>query len=221
MILSSEVRVVIFDLDGVLWRSESAHALAYRQVLEPLGIAGFDYGAWAGRRTDEVFANLLVANGLKADRDRVAELTATKRDKAHRLLCDKPPLVNDCARVLQALARRYKLALASSASAKNVHLFLEASGTHGLFSVVLSGEDVAVAKPAPDIYLTALGHLGLEACEAIVVEDAVSGIRAARRAGIAVVALVGTCTREELAREDAFAIVESIGQLVDGNMSDC
>lgn len=217
MTLPPEIRALIFDLDGVLWTSSSAHEAAYREVLQSIGIAEFDYAAVAGRRTDEVLTALLTAHQLETSSEQIAALVAAKRARAGQLLRAAPPLIDNCAGSLQNLARHYTLALASSASPGSVDLFLEASASRSLFSVVLSGEDVAAAKPAPDIYLTALRRLGLPAHQAIVFEDAVSGIRAARAAGISVIGVGDTCTRDELTAEGVCAIIDNIGELLDGD----
>jgi len=217
MTLPPEIRALIFDLDGVLWTSSSAHEAAYREVLQSIGIAEFDYATVAGRRTDEALATLLAAHRLETFPERIAALVAAKREKAKQLLRARPPLVDRCAESLQNLAQRYTLALASSASPGSVDLFLEASASRSLFSVVLSGEDVAAAKPAPDIYLTALRRLEIPAHRAVVFEDAVSGIRAARAAGISVIGVGDTCTPDELAAEGVCAIIDSIGELLDGD----
>ena len=101
----------------------------------------------------------------------------------------------------------------SSASQENVELFLEASGTRELFRSVLTGDSVAAAKPAPDIYLASLERLRVRAGQALVLEDALSGIRAARAAGIRVVAVAGTFSAQQLAREDVLAVVSRVVDL--------
>ena len=214
MILPRAARAVIFDLDGVLWHSERAHAEAYHRTLAPLGVDVPGYEHLAGRRTDEVIASLLAEEGIKATPKQVAKLTAAKRDAAYEILKNAPPIARDCAAVLDALSARYKLALASSASARSVQLFLDASGTAAAFEVVLSAEDAEAAKPAPHIYQATLQRLGLEGQEAIAVEDAVPGILAARAAGIPVVAVAGTCTSDELARSDVLAVISSLADIV-------
>lgn len=216
MILSAAIKAVIFDMDGVLWISQPAHQAAYQETFEAAGIAQFDYSAIAGRRTDEAIAAVLTSNGVEADAQKIADLVEIKRQKSHQRLSAQPPLAPYCAATLQELARRYQLALASSASSASVDLFLQASGTRHLFGAVLQGDDVAAAKPAPDIYLAALQRLGVEADQAVVVEDAISGIEAARNAGIQVIAVSGTCTRFELENQDVCAVIDTIGELVDG-----
>jgi HAD superfamily hydrolase (TIGR01509 family) len=219
MMIPANIEAVIFDMDGVLLISQPVHQVAYQETFESVGIAQYDYPSIAGRRTDEAITVVLTANGIEPEAQRVAALVEIKRDKAHQRLRAQPPLADRCAATLQELARQRKLALASSAGPANIELFLEASGTRNLFTAVLQGDDVAAAKPAPDIYLTTLQRLGVQADQAIVIEDAISGIQAARSAGIEVIAVSGTCSRDELARQDVCAVIDTIGELVDGSAS--
>jgi mannitol-1-/sugar-/sorbitol-6-phosphatase len=70
--------------------------------------------------------------------------------------------------------------------------------------VLICAEDVARGKPDPDVYLSAAMALGAHPSDCIVIEDAPAGIRAARAAGMAVVALTTTHSREDLSA-DAWA----------------
>ncbi len=217
MIFGTDIGAIVFDMDGVLWHSSAIHAAAYRAVLEGAGLRMPDYQRIAGRRTDEVIRELLAAQrpGAADAGDAVARLTAAKQERARRLLRDQPPLARDCGRVLKQLGQTRALALASSASAGTVELFLEVSATRSLFKTVLSGDDVAAAKPDPAIYLTALRRLACDPAGAAVIEDAPSGIQAALAAGIAlVVAIEGTAPREALAEAGARHVIRDLTDLV-------
>ena len=193
-------RGVIFDMDGVLLHSTAAHAEAYRRALATVGIDDVDYPALAGQRTDEAVRREFARHQLSMAEDVVERVVTAKRRIARQLLRDCPPIAPECFDVLSDLRLRCSLALASSSSRANVQLFLEASRTGPLFDVVLSGDDVAAAKPDPEIFRVAGQRLGLAPEEALVVEDAVSGIEAANAAGIDVLAVTGTLDRRTLAR---------------------
>lgn len=216
MIFGPEIKAVMFDMDGVLWHSSAIHAAAYKAVLDRAGLTMPDYAQIAGRRTDDVMRELLSAQ-RRADAGvaAVMALTAQKQALARQMLRDKAPLAPDCAAVLGYLTRTKALALASSASAGTVDLFLDASGTRALFAAVISGGDVAAAKPHPAIYLKALERLGRGPCETAVVEDAPSGVEAARAAGIeCVIAVEGTAPRAALVQAGAQQVVRNLTELV-------
>jgi len=75
-------------------------------------------------------------------------------------------------------------AIGSSSDERFVRFYLEHAALGHEFDVIVSGDKVKNGKPAPDIFLTALAELGIEAYECLVLEDSYNGITAAHRAGI-------------------------------------
>jgi mannitol-1-/sugar-/sorbitol-6-/2-deoxyglucose-6-phosphatase len=216
MIFGPHITSIVFDMDGVLWHSSEIHAAAYRAVLAEAGLAMPDYATIAGRRTDEVMRDLLaVQRPGSLDADAVAALTAAKRTKARQLLRRQQPVDPDCTVVVETLARSRTLALASSASGATVALFLEVSQTRALFAAVVSGDDVAAAKPDPAIYVETLRRLQCEPGLAVVVEDSPSGVAAAVAAGVSyVIGIEGVVAREELLAAGARYVVRALKELV-------
>jgi HAD superfamily hydrolase (TIGR01509 family) len=216
MIFGPDITSIVFDMDGVLWHSSEIHAAAYRSVLTEAGLAMPDYATIAGRRTDEVMRDLLaVQRPAGLDVDMVAALTAAKRARARQLLRRRQPIDPDCVVVIGALARSRKLALASSASGATVALFLDVSRTRPQFAAVVSGDDVASAKPDPAIYVEALRRLQCEPGRAAVVEDSPSGVAAAVAAGVNdVIGIEGMVAREELLAAGARYVVRALKDLV-------
>ncbi|MBF0140407.1 MAG: HAD family phosphatase [Magnetococcales bacterium] len=178
---------IIFDMDGVLWLSGPIHENAFTRVMAENRLPQVDYAHLAGRRTDQVFRQLLREHGGAASEEDVLRLTRLKQLYAMELLRRNPPLDPQCPGVIRALANRMQVALASSASREGVATFLQASGLEKVFSVVLSGDDVQNAKPDPEIYLLALQKMGLAANQVFVVEDSAHGVDAAIQAGIGVI----------------------------------
>jgi HAD superfamily hydrolase (TIGR01509 family) len=216
MIFGPDIRAIVFDMDGVLWHSSAAHAAAYRTVLGEAGLDMPDYATIAGRRTDDVMRELLTARSrTAAEPGAVAALTAAKQACARRLLREEPPVDRDCEAVVSEIARGRIVALASSASAATVSLFLDASGTRHLFQATVSGDEVGIGKPDPAIYAEALHRVGCAPAEAAVVEDAPSGVAAALAAGVArVIGVEGTVPREALLKAGACRVVPALRGLV-------
>ena len=175
------------DMDGVLWNSDAIHEAAYRTVLEPIGVNVPIYSNLAGRRTDEVICMLLKQSGLNKSEEEIKALAASKQAFARKKLEATPPLTPNCREVLKLLKSKYRLALASSASKGSVEVFLRTSQTASFFETILSGSDVVNAKPAPDIYSKALFLMNIDASEAYVIEDSVSGLMAAAGAALDVI----------------------------------
>ncbi|WP_327059440.1 HAD family hydrolase [Kitasatospora sp. YST-16] len=86
---------------------------------------------------------------------------------------------------------RVPLAVASGGTRRTVEATLRHLGLDGLFARVVTRDEVERGKPAPDVFLLAARQLGVEPAACVVLEDADSGLLAARRAGMAVVDVRG------------------------------
>ena len=135
-----------------------------------------------------------------------------KSARARELLDAEKPLAPECVPVLQSLAGRYQLALASSGSRTGVQAFLDHTGLERIFRSVLSGDDVLKAKPHPEIFERSIHALGLEAARCVAIEDAAAGVQAARSAGARVIGM-GRERAGELASAGAERVVGSLREL--------
>lgn len=215
MILDKEkIQAVIFDMDGVLFLSGNCHERAWRETLESIGITDFSYVAIAGMRTDDALAKIIREQGKQPEAYDLEALTAKKRQLALQFLETEGQVAPEGASLIASLRKKYRLALASSASPKTVALFLNRSGYADAFEVVLDGSLVEHAKPAPDIYELALRKLALEREACVVVEDSGNGIMAAQAAGIPVIALSQAAEEETNIKSlRPTAIVQHLSQI--------
>ena len=201
-------------MDGVLIHSSPLHDRAYREALASLPIREFDYRWVAGMRTDEAIPLILKRNGIELTPDEVSSLATDKTRLARELISRNNPVAPHCVEVLTALSLVFPLALASSASEATVDLFLSRNELRGKFRSVLHGGDVHRAKPAPDIYLLACARINLEPSECLVVEDAVSGVEAAKSAGTPVWGITTTSSAAELKGAGADHIISGLRELL-------
>ncbi|MCW3848027.1 HAD family phosphatase [Sphingomonas sp. LB-2] len=175
----AELAALLFDLDGTLVDTAEANYRAYAAALAEAGVTigreQFDAVA-TGRRWTQ-FLPLLIPEGHAAIAERKRALYPGLLG-ASRL---NQPLV-DLAR-----ASRLRLGLVTSASRSGTEAVLAAHGLSGFFEVVITGDDVAEPKPAPDAYRLAAARLGLQPLQCLAFEDSDPGAESARRAGIAVV----------------------------------
>jgi beta-phosphoglucomutase-like phosphatase (HAD superfamily) len=178
---------VVFDLDGTLIESEQI----WRDVRQEFVTANggkWHPGAQAamiGLRTTE-WAHYMhddLGVGMPAPeiaRRVVDEVAARLRDV---------PILPGANSVLERMARAFRLGLATSAALPVARTVLAQTGWSRLFQVVVSADEVARGKPAPDVYCRALELLGTAASDAVAVEDSANGIRSAHAAGLAVIAI--------------------------------
>jgi HAD superfamily hydrolase (TIGR01509 family) len=208
------VEGLVFDMDGVLILSREAHAQAFREVLSPLGVRDFDYDRFAGWRTPEVFRIVLAEHGIPFDNELIARCSDDKSRRAREIISSGDLLAPGCVPVIDHLSRRYRLALASSGSRASVQAFLDLTGLGTAFRSVLCGDDVARAKPDPEIFRRSIEALELPADRCVVIEDAVSGIQAARSAGARAVGM-NSGDPAPLTGAGAAQVVDSLEELAE------
>jgi beta-phosphoglucomutase len=202
---------VIFDMDGVLVDSYHAHYESWKQVYGELGVEYTEatFGADFGRTSRDILRRTL-GDGL-AD-ERVGELDQRKEAFYRDILRENFPAMDGASELIHALAEDgFRLAIGSSGPPENVALVMEKLAGGRRFDVAVTGADVTRGKPDPQVFLIAAERLGVPVACCAVVEDAVHGIHAAQRAGMAAIALTGTLERDELAAADA--VVDSLRQL--------
>ncbi len=212
----SNIKAVIFDMDGVLFNSNEAHRQAYSEILAEFNIPDFNYERdAAGRRTDETIRTVLARNLQKLAEFEVAQIVTAKQSKARELLAAGGGVAAESADLVNQLAQKFRLAVATSASRGTVDIFLSKAGYGDMFEFVLDGSSVERAKPDPGIYLLASEKLEVAPDECIVVEDGVSGIRAAVAAGMRVIGITSTDDESSLREAGATYIVSNLLQVAD------
>ncbi len=190
------IRGLLFDFDGLLVDTESPSRLAFEELYREHGHE-LPYDQWAtlvgtiGAPFDPV-GHLEELVGRPLDREALAE---RRRAREHRLT-DLEELRPGVEEYFVEAAR----------------LGLKTAGVISSDEIVAANGDTARAKPRPDLYLDALLRLGLEPDEAIAFEDSPNGVRAAKSAGIACVAVPNPITAT-LALDQADLVLESLADV--------
>lgn len=216
----------IFDLDGVLTQTASVHAAAWKQIFDGyLGelarrsgtphrefALGADYLAYVdGRPRYEGVAAFLESRGIRLpagspedapELETVCGLGNRKNQLFNQIVETSGVSVYASTLVLIHALRAAGVKVGLATSSRNAALVLARTETAGLFATVVDGvvsERLGLrGKPHPDIFVTACANLGVPPARAIVVEDAVSGVRAGAAGSFGLV--VGVA-REDNARE--------------------
>ena len=209
----SSAEAVLFDFDGVLVDSEEYHWRACRAVLAPLGIR-LPRALYENRYLafDDRTALRLILRDARlpgAPRKRGAVLSVDdlvrRKRRLFRRLCGARLSIRPRTRgLIRDLARRVPLAIVSGASRPEILRVLRRGRLEGAFRTIVAAEDVRRCKPHPEGYrlaLRRLGHRGGDRCVAI--EDSPGGIRAARAAGLRVIAVATTYPAGVLRRAGA------------------
>jgi HAD superfamily hydrolase (TIGR01509 family) len=204
------IHAVVFDMDGVLTDSEPVINAAAIAGLREFGIdpKPEDFLPFVGTGEDGYIGGVAARYGL-------AYVPEMKRRVYEIYLEILPgmirafPGVHELLRAL--MSREIRLALASSADRIKVEANLGAIGiAPSWFGAVVVGEDVELKKPKPDIFLTAARRLMVPPPACCVVEDAPSGIQAAKAAGMRCVAVAQTFAASVLREAGPDVILESV-----------
>jgi HAD superfamily hydrolase (TIGR01509 family) len=182
------IRAVVFDLDGVLIDSEPVWEQVRRGLVAERG------GHWAadaqrrlmGMSTPEWARYLSEDLGVGLPPEQVAELVI---DRMAARYTEHVPLMAGAIEAVRRLAARWPLGLASSSPPRLIQTVLQSAGLQSCFTVVMSTEQVAHGKPAPDIYLAVTAGLGCPPPDCAAVEDSSNGLRSAGAAGLRVIAV--------------------------------
>lgn len=179
----ASIEAIIFDLDGVLIDSASAHERAFREAFRRFPNARWHYAEIAGMRTDEAMRMILSREKFEFTEEDLRELVEDKRRRAKAILKETKPVPADCVPVVRQLSEKYKLGIATSASRGQLEHFFEIATVEQWFKATVSGEEVDKAKPDPEIFLACAKKLRVPPKKALVIEDSLSGLRAANAAG--------------------------------------
>ena len=204
------VEAILFDLDGLMVDSEPHALTTWKEVMARRGVhldqAAID--AMLGLRLIDTSRMLVERFNLT---DTPESLGAEKSDLQLQRLDGNMRAMPGLFELIDALdARGLKQAVASSGARHYVEAVLRAIGLQGRFETIVTGDDVANGKPAPDAFLLAADRLGVHPEACLVLEDAPNGVVAAKSAGMRCVAVPNDYTRSlDLAAADC--ILPSLG----------
>jgi beta-phosphoglucomutase family hydrolase len=205
---------VIWDLDGVIADTAEYHYRAWRDVFKERGVAYHkaDFMPYFGRRHDTIIKAVL--GDLPPE-----ELDAINEEKQKKFRSfvaqDIRAMPGAVALVKSLHEHGIKQAIASSAVPENIDIIIRRLGINDCFQAIVHGMEVKEGKPSPQIFLLASKKLKVRPGHCIVIEDAIAGVAAARRAGMKCVAVTNSHSKQALKGADLI-----IGTLEEIRVSD-
>lgn len=231
-----DYKAVLFDLDGVITPTALLHRRAWEELFtaffeQHLGVAPYtseDYFALLdGRPRYDAVAAILASRDIQLpwgdteDLPGVGSICALgnmKNEKFTQVLERDgiDPYSGSVDYLKQVLKAGLDVAVVSSS--RNARTVLQAAGLEQFFPLVMSGQEAAkrklAGKPAPDTFLAAAADLGWRPEECVVIEDATSGVAAARAGGFAVVGVAREDNDAALLASGAHFVVQDLAELV-------
>jgi HAD superfamily hydrolase (TIGR01509 family) len=207
---------VIFDMDGVLVDSEPFIGRAAVAMFEEKGVAvdPREFLQFTGMGEDRFLGGVAELHGVTLDLARDKKRTYEIYLELIRGQLGPMPGVHEFIARCRELG--LSLAVASSADSMKVEGNLREIGVPAeTFGAILVGEDIVRKKPWPDVFLEAGRRLGLPASSCLVIEDAVSGVTAARRAGSRCLGLTSSFNAELLVEAGADWIAKDLAHAPD------
>ena len=209
------IKAIIFDLDGTLIQTEVLKANSYALAIQELTKSDLDknqvldvFDQFVGLSRQEVvhglstyFLKKLQKHLNLSEVESIGEILINKRLDIYREILNNTELLSKhfCPFTLGLFHKLFEdnfiLVLATMSHLPEARKVTETMGIHDKFNLVLTRDDVANGKPAPDIYNKAKTELRLSSEECLVLEDSVNGIKAAQNAHIPVFAVTNDITR--------------------------
>lgn len=210
------VKAVIFDLDGTLVQTEILKARSYAEAVNKLtnGKIGIDkvldvFKNFVGLSRQEVadglislFNNFFVENKFHQD-DRAKFLIDTRLKIYEEILANKEVLKQYFCKYNLGLLNsvyedKFLTGLATMSQCDQADKILKIMDVRKKFKYVITREEVTNGKPDPEIYIKMIEQLNVKPEEAIIIEDSVTGIKAAQNAGINVFAVTNSITKDSV-----------------------
>ncbi|MAF14016.1 MAG: hypothetical protein CMI53_03940 [Parcubacteria group bacterium] len=179
------IKAVLFDLDGVLIKTEHETFKFYQDYLEKKGInlRDSDFKFKAGRKSKDFWNDVLTLEQKKIID--FEKLTQLKREEFNTEPDKYVTKVDGGEELLKLLKKNnFKLAIISQNESQMISSMADWLNIREFFEVILSIDDITNLKPDPEIYLLAAKKLGVTSNECVVIEDSKDGIGSAKNAGM-------------------------------------
>ena len=185
-------------MDGVIVDSEPRHERAFLEVAHELGYGqthGVRWADWVGRSDVELWMDFIARHRPMHS---LEQLLTLKRERVMEILRRDEPLFAGLAELVERLANKCKLGLASGSERPVVETVLSLQDLRRFFAASVTATEVTRGKPNPEIFLRTAELLGVAPADCWVIEDSKPGIAAALAANMRVIAITNTHPAVEL-----------------------
>ncbi len=194
---------IIFDFNGVIVDDEKIHFKATQEILKK----NFNkylseelyYKYFIGKTNAKAFADYFAGMNINVDIDAACKLKSLfYMEFIQKENVAIQPTVN----FIKNYSNNYSFSIVSGANRSEILHHLKCLGIEHLFINIIASEDIIESKPSPEGYLKAISLAKIPAEQTVIVEDSLSGVKAAKAANAYCIALTTTHTKEELVLAD-------------------
>lgn len=180
-------KACIFDLDGVIVDTVPAHYIAWKAMADELNIpfSEEENEHLKGVSRIDSMKRILAMGNIEKTEEEIIDYTTRKNEIYVEIISKMTPkdILPGVVEFIDLL-RKNNVAVAIGSSSKNTPTILKGVGLEKAFDVIVDGNQVTHSKPDPEVFLKGATQLDFAPEECIVLEDAISGVEAAKRGGM-------------------------------------
>jgi len=206
------LRGVIFDMDGVLIDSHPIHKRAWRKFFETLEVEVSDREldfVLDGRKKEDILRHFLGDLPDSEIKDFGHQKEMLFREEAMNI----EPISGVMQLLEELTSQGIAVAVASCGSQSRVRYILDQLKIHHRFESIVTADDITHGKPDPEVFCKAADELGVGREDLLVCEDAVSGVKAAKAAGIRCLGVTEAARAAELLRAGAVRVIPNFASM--------
>ena len=203
----NQVKIIIFDFDGVILDSENSHFIAFNEGLKNLNINISEdeyYSKYISLDDRGVITNVVNDKNISVTNEEIDMIIKNKNDYFESRLIDNSKLFPGVEELIIQLSKNFVLSIGSGANRSEIIKTLKNNNIHDYFEIIVSANEVNNPKPNPETYNRVLDNINTDfnINEIIVIEDSPGGIEAAKSAGLKCIAITNTFDNKQLRKAD-------------------
>ena len=203
----NQMKIIIFDFDGVILDSENSHFIAFNEGLKKLNINISEdeyYSKYISLDDRGVITNVVNDKNISVTNEEIDMIIKNKNDFFESRLIDNSKLFPGVEELIIQLSKNFVLSIGSGANRSEIIKTLKNNNIYDYFEIIVSADEVNNPKPNPETYNRVLDNINTDfnINEIIVIEDSPGGIEAAKSAGLKCIAITNTFDNKELGKAD-------------------
>ena len=203
----NQMKIIIFDFDGVILDSENSHFITFNEGLKNLNINISEdeyYSKYISLDDRGVITNVVNDKNISVTNEEIDMIIKNKNDYFESRLIDNSKLFPGVEELIIQLSKNFVLSIGSGANRSEIIKTLKNNNIYDYFEIIVSANEVNNPKPNPETYNRVLDNINTDfnINEIIVIEDSPGGIEAAKSAGLKCIAITNTFDNKQLRKAD-------------------